>query len=196
MKRLHLNPIAWARALTFMVLLALDYKHTYEFVISTQTGAQARELVPLFGPLFDWAAVPMSNGVFDALGYAFIVTAVIYFMSNTLAKRLSHNHPSWTYYLALSVGVGISALTNAGTMYYGATGTLIVPAEYIGLVAALLGGVVTAGLFMFASMDAWDMKARVQKAAATRKRKSEDADELERQRKLKYTPKAKRKNVA
>ncbi len=34
------------------------------------------------------------------------------------------------------------------------------------------------------------MKARMQKAAATRRRKVAEADEVERQRKLKYTPKA------
>lgn len=185
------NPMKWARNLTFVILLALDFKHTYEFVNAMSTAPQTREPVVLFGPLFEYVGIPLTNGIFDSLAYAFIVTATIFFMSNTLAKRLSHNHKSYSYWAAMVVGVLLSALTNAGTMFLGATGTGLIPWAWLGLTAALLGGVVTAGLFMFASMDAWDMKARVQKSAKTREanRAKADITEMERLRKAKYTPK-------
>jgi hypothetical protein len=184
------NPMKWARDITFAILLALDFKHTYEFVNHMQTAAQTREPVVLFGPIFTSLGIPLTNGIFDSLSYAFIVTATIFFMSNTLAKRLAHNHRSWSYWMAMIVGVGLSALTNAGTMFLGATGTSLIPLTLLGLTAAILGGVVTGGLFMFASMDAWDMKARVQKAADTRKRNRAHADmaEMEKLRRQKYTP--------
>lgn len=190
-----LNPMKWARQLVFVALLALDYQHTYEFILSMSPGAQANEPVPIFGPLLSNVGMSLTNGVFDAHAYAFTITATIFFMSNTLAKRLSHNHPSLTYYLALGVGTLVSALTNAGTMYYGATGALLIPAAFVGLTMALLGGIVTAGLLMFASMDAWDMKARIQKAAATRERNKQtrDIQRMAELRREKFTPKAHRK---
>lgn len=185
------NPMKWARDLTFLILLALDFKHTYEFVNAMSTAPQTREPVVLFGPIFEYVGIPLTNGVFDSLAYAFIVTATIYFMSNTLAKRLAHSHKSFSYWTAMVVGVLLSALTNAGTMFLGATGTGLIPWAYLGLTAALLGGVVTAGLFMFASMDAWDMKARVQKSAKTREtnRQARDRARFEAERTAKYTPK-------
>ena len=185
------KPLVWARKGTFVLLLALDFQHTYEFILSLSTGKQANDYVPIFGGLFQMAGIPMTNGVFDALAYAGVITATIFFMSNTLAKRLSHNHPSLTYFFAMGVATGVSILTNAGTMYYGATGSLIIPTAYLGQTAALLGGIITAGLVMFASMDAWDMKARVQKSAKTREanRAKADITEMERLRRAKYTPK-------
>lgn len=184
------NPIKWTRTLTFIALLALDFQHTYEFILSLSSGKQASELVPIFGGVFSWAGVSMTNGVFDALAYAGMITATIFFMSNTLAKRLAHNHPSLMYYAAMVVAVLVSALTNAGTMFYGATGSLIIPAFLLGPTAATLGGIITAGLLMFASMDAWDMKARVQKAAATRQRNqaARDVERMAQLRKEKFTP--------
>lgn len=190
MKQVRFNPIKWARNMTFVALLALDFQHTYEFILSLSNNAQSHEPVPLFGTILGSIGIPMTNGVFDALAYAFMVTATIYFMSNTLAKRLSHNHPSTLYVVAMMTAVGLSVLTNAGTMYYGAEGSLIIPTIAIGWVAAGLGGVITAGLLMFASMDAWDMKARVEKATKTREknRAKRDQDELTQKRKSKYTP--------
>ena len=188
---MRLNPLKWARNLTFLALLMLDFQHTYEFILSLSSGTQAHELVPLFGPLFDWMAIPMTNGVFDALAYAYMVTATIYFTSNTIAKRLSHNHPVKLLTTALVVGTALSALTNAGTMYYGATSQMIIPAALVGPTAALLGGVITCGLLMFASMDAWDMKARIEKGRATRARNQQTRDEVAaaRAKREKYTPK-------
>jgi hypothetical protein len=184
------NPIKWARQIVFLALLALDYQHTYEFILAHETGTQAHELVPIFGPLFNWAAMPMTNGVFDAHAYAFVVTATIFFMSNTLAHRLSRNNASWMYWAAMGVGVLLSGLTNAGTMFFAATGTDLIPSALIGPVAATLGGVVTAGLLMFASMDAWDLKARYEKTMATRAKNRAARDELAkaRERKEKFTP--------
>jgi hypothetical protein len=186
-----LNPMKWARQFVFLCLLALDYQHTYEFVLSLSSGAQAHEQVPIFGPLLANFGVQITNGVFDAHAYAFTITATIFFMSNTLAKRLAHNHPSWTYYLALGTGVAVSALTNAGTMFYGATNTMLVPAALIGAVAAALGGIITAGLLMFASMDAWDMKARIEKGRATRLHNQQQR--VISMQRSKYTPKKYRK---
>lgn len=185
------KPLKWTRTLVFVALLALDFQHTYEFILSLSNNAQAHELVPLFGPLFNWAMIPMTNGVFDALAYAFMVTATIYFVSNTLAKRMAHNHTGWMLPLALVVGVALSALTNAGTMFYAATGAMLIPTALIGVTAATLGGVITAGLLMFASMDAWDMKARIEKSAKTRARHQAERDELAKARARKdlYTPK-------
>ena len=197
MLRFDFNPLKWARHLVFLALLALDYQHTYEFVLSYQTGAQAGEAVPIFGPLLAHAGISLSNGVFDAHAYAFTITATIYFMSNTLAKRLSRNHPALMYYTAMGVGVLVSALTNAGTMFYGATGERIIPAMAVGVTMAALGGIVTAGLVMFASMDAWDLKARYEKSMATRARNRAQRDEVaaRRTRQEKFTPKVYRSAV-
>lgn len=190
MHKFGINPIKWARQLVFLLLLALDFQHTYEFILAHETNVQAHELVPLFGPLFNWAAIPMTNGVFDALAYAGVVTATIFFMSNTLAHRLSRSFPSRMYWAAMVVGVALSALTNAGTMFYAATSTDLIPTPLVGPTAAILGGVVTGGLLMFASMDAWDLKARIEKGRATRAKNRAAADELAavRERKEKYTP--------
>lgn len=57
--------------------------------------------------------------------------------------------------------ITISVLTNVGTMFYGAIGTLIVPVEWVAVAAAALDIVITADLLMFASIDVWNMKARV-----------------------------------
>lgn len=185
-----LNPLKWTRDITFLVLLALDFQHTYEYMLALQTGPQASEAVPLFGSLFQHLDIPMTNGVFDAMAYAFMVTATIFFASNIWAKQLTHNHKGWMMPTAMVVGVLISALTNAGTMYYAATGTALIPLVFVGITAAVLGGVVTGGLLMFASMDAWEMKARIEKGRITRAKNRAAADELAaaRDRKAKYTP--------
>lgn len=186
-----LNPLKWTRQLVFVALLLLDFQHTYEFVIAHQTGTQATEMVPLFGPLFTWASIPMTNGVFDGLAYAFTITALIFFMSNTLAKRLTHNHPSKMYWAAMVVAILVSALTNAGTMYYGSTGASLIPDWLAGGTMASLGLIVTFGLLMFASMDAWEMKARIEKGRATRQRNHQQkVIEMSRS---KFTPKKYRK---
>lgn len=186
-----LNPMKWTRQLVFVALLLLDFQHTYEFVIAHQTGAQASEMVPLFGPLFSLVAIPMTNGVFDALAYAFTITALIFFMSNTLAKRLAHNHSSRMYWAAMVVAILVSALTNAGTMYYGSTGQSILPDFLAGGTMAVLGLIVTFGLLMFASMDAWEMKARIEKGRATRLRNQQQ--KVISMDRSKYTPKKYRK---
>lgn len=186
-----LNPMKWTRGLVFLALLALDFQHTYEFILAHQTASQAQEMVVLFGPFFNAIHIPMTNGVFDALAYAFTITALIFFMSNTLAKRLAHNHPSKMYWAAMVVAILVSALTNAGTMYYGSTGASIIPDGAIGATMATLGLIVTFGLLMFASMDAWEMKARIEKGRATRLRNQQQ--KVIDMSRAKYIPKKYRK---
>jgi hypothetical protein len=56
---------------------------------------------------------------------------------------------------------------------------------------AALGLIVTFGLLMFASMDAWEMKARIEKGRETRRRNQQQrVIEMSRS---KYTPKKYRK---
>lgn len=182
-----IQPMRWARNLIFICLLALDFKHTFEFVNVMAVSSEAHQPVILFGPLLDYLGIPLTNGTFDAMAYAFTVTATIYFMSNTLAKRLAHNHRSLSFWIAMSVGVGLSALTNGGIMYLASTGVNLIPAAEVGLAGAVLGALVTGGLLMFASMDAWDMKSRIQKAAKTRERNQ--LARAEEARRAKHTPK-------
>jgi hypothetical protein len=181
------SPLRLARTLTFICLLALDFKHTFEFVDALSVAKQAQEPVVLFGPLLAHLGITVSNGVFDALAYAAMVTATIFFMSNTLAHRLARGNPSVTYWLSMLVGVALSFLTNAGTLFLAATGLSLIPGALIGLTAGLMGGIVTLGLFMFASMDAWDMKHRVDTARTKKEKRA--AELTKEQRRLKYTPK-------
>lgn len=149
------QPVAWSRQVVFMALLLLDFKHTFEFVAALTLHDKAP--VVLIG---QWLP-NVTNGQFDAITYAAMVPATILFVSNTLASRLAHGDKTGTYWLAMTVGTGLSAVTNAGTMFYAATGTAIIPGWLIGIASAAIGGIVTLGLLMFSSMSSWDKRERL-----------------------------------
>src|SRR5258706_7369509 len=160
------NPMRWARSLVFVALLALDFKHIYSFVLELTTHDHAP--VVLIGQLLPG----VTNGQFDALTYAAMVPATIYFVSNTLARRLAREQSAGMFWTALVVGTALSALANAGTMFAAATGWSLVWGALAGPASALIGGMVTLGLLMFASMDSWDAKGRVLKGGNTRRKRA------------------------
>jgi hypothetical protein len=167
----------------FAALLALDYMHMFEFVTSMSTSASAKQPVALLG---NWLP-GVTNGVFDALAYAAVVTATIYFVSNTLARRLANGESSGMYWVALIVGSVLSALANAGTMFANATGKFLISPELLGPVAAVLGGIVTFGLLMFASMVSWDLREKMLRTRA--RQEAAERTRTEEERKAKFTPK-------
>jgi len=181
------NPMKWARSLVFVALLALDFKHIYSFVLGLTTHDHAP--VVLIGQLLPG----VTNGQFDALTYAAMVPATIYFVSNTLARRLAREQSAGMFWTALVVGTALSALANAGTMFAAATGWSLVWGAMAGPASALIGGMVTLGLLMFASMDSWDAKERVLKGRNTRRK--HEAEGQVRTRRTKRTRRSRKLRV-
>jgi hypothetical protein len=102
---------------THHVVMAIDEMHNkYPFVLVLTTHDHAP--VVLIGQLFPG----VTNGQFDALTYAVMVPATIYFVSNTLARRLAREQSAGMFWSAPAVGTALSALANAGTMFAAATG--------------------------------------------------------------------------
>jgi len=163
------NPMRWARNIILICLYALDATNLYRFVFTMMSAKARSEPAAYFGFTF-----PTTVAIFDSTAYALFITLTLYFMSNTLAHRLADRYRSIHYWAALVVGVGISALANAGAMFLDVTDVTL-PAE-IGAwgppLALALGAVVTFGLLFYVVMDSWDI---FQKKEDARKREGLDA---------------------
>lgn len=161
-----LKPQVWLLKAIFLCWLVLDFKHIFQTVAvmsHASVGAQGSTLI-LFG---QWLP-GITNATFDSFAYAFNITALIFLMTGTLARRIVRRQSTWMYWSALLVATLISAFANAGVFFQAATGDFLVAESLVGVVSASLGGVITLGLLMFSSMDSMDMVHRVHKAQETR----------------------------
>jgi hypothetical protein len=169
----------------FIVWLALDFKHIFQFVARMTDPAAVKQTssVILAG---QWLP-GVTNGTFDALGYAFCGTSILFVVSNLIIRRQLKHQAVWLFWIAFLVFTCISALANGGTLFWGATGAFLVPTWAIGPVAFGIGAVITGGLLLFATMDGLDTRERVMKARATKERNR--VKKLEEERRMKHTPK-------
>ena len=103
--------------------------------------------------------------MFDAFAYACFVSAFIYFMSNTIVKRMVRHQSTWALWISMFIDVCLSALSGGSVLFSGATHSLFIGYEWAGPVSFALGSILTFGLLMFASMESVDLAMGSRKGA-------------------------------
>jgi hypothetical protein len=123
-----------------------------------------------------------------------MITSLLFFLTNTVVKRASHGQKWGWFMAALIVGTIISGLANADVMSRQWVYSFLQGNGIASPVQALIGLVVTGGLILFAGMDSFDERSKLEKSRATRAKNKAAREEAA--RKAKFTPKAKREVIS
>jgi hypothetical protein len=184
----------YLRRLIMVLLFLIDAEHIYQFMLLTVDPRVANLPADFFGipvPLF-------TRGRLDAVEYGLAFTSMMFFAGNAALQRMIRNYDSKLYWIVQVVAAIVSGVANAGARYFLSSTHILLILNDTFWTPIAMGMLVTLGLLIFAPMEAFELKQRIDRGRQTIARKSDDMtnqiravskEEADFQRRLKHTPK-------
>lgn len=148
----------------------------------------------------DFFGIPapfFTRGPLDATEYGLAFTSMMFFAGNAALARMVKGYSARMYWIVQVIAAFVSGLANAGARYFISSGHILLVLDDNFWTPIAFGMIVTFGLLIFAPMEAFEFKQRVDKTRSTIARQGDQMtnriravskEEAEFQRRLKHTP--------